>query len=128
MSADLLSEVTAYCERVGMSRRSFGAMACGDPNLVYLMKRGTQLGPVRQQGVRAFLDSYPDGPPKGGVPAKEGPAKTRGPSVHPFRLNSYRGPVDESQRVDRDPCRRCGVRADAVPPCGHREGRLSSWG
>lgn len=44
-------------------------------------------------------------------------AKTATPRPLHTPDNVFRGPVPEAQRVDRDPCCRCGVRADIG--CAH---------
>lgn len=50
---DLLADILAYCERVGMSRAEFGIKAMRDPRFVYDLQKGRE---CRQATVRRISD------------------------------------------------------------------------
>ena len=58
-----LREITAYCERVGMTVSRFGRLAVNDPRVVPDIQRGALFTERKVRRIRRFMRDNPDGVP-----------------------------------------------------------------
>ena len=58
-----LREITAYCERVGMTVSRFGRLAVNDPRVVPDNQRGALFTERKTRRIRKFMREHPNGVP-----------------------------------------------------------------
>lgn len=56
---ELVAEISAFCERVGISRTTFGQMAVNDSALFTELKKGREPRRLTRQRIRDFMADYP---------------------------------------------------------------------
>lgn len=58
-----LREITAYCDRVGMTVSRFGRLAVNDPRVVPDIRRGAMFTDAKARRIRRFMLDNPNGVP-----------------------------------------------------------------
>lgn len=114
----LLCEVDAWCARTATPPTSVGHVLFLHPGFVGLLRKRLTLSEGKERDARQFLADHPNGW-RGDLP------ETHSNGVHKrarsSKIRLERGPIQRvtpsedqlnERRIDRDPCPRCGVRAD----------------
>lgn len=120
-AAALLQDVVDWCARTGTPETSIGHFLFLHPGFVGLMRLRLQVTEEKEAAVRQFMADHPNGyhgelPITHGIGARQRPPRAANVTHVAARLLSD----DEikARQVYRDPCPRCGSRADSG--CGHR--------
>lgn len=110
----LLADVEEWCARTKTPETSVGHALFRHPGFVGLLRLRLMLSEEKEFIVRRFMVEWPRGY-HGELPymfAKQG---RRASAKHPVRESAARMMSDEeiaTRRINREPCRLCGVRAD----------------
>lgn len=56
--ANLLLDITQFCERHGLAETTFGHLALGDKPFVKQLRAGRRVWPETEQKVRDFMAAY----------------------------------------------------------------------
>lgn len=127
-AAALLAEIDAYCERTGTPVGRVGTIAFNHAGFVPLLRKRGWLRDESAAVISQLLANYPDG-----IPEAELHRRTLLDSLSPrvrrrareaLAASAEKAAAEAAPRVHRDPCARCGVRADIG--CGHRPVKLGT--
>ena len=108
----VLAEINDWCARNNAAETLIGRVLFLHPGFVGLLRKRLQLSEAKETIVRRFLAAHPNGYCGD---ARKVRINVRQPRAGDDRLYP---------RVDRDPCPRCGIRADIG--CAHSRGRIGT--
>lgn len=119
-ASQLLSDMQHWCSSTGTPPNSVGHVLFLHPGFFGLLRKRLTVTEEKEEAVREFMASYPNGW-RGLLPQMHANIAGRR-AAGLSSADTGRRFTDDQPRVDRDPCPRCGVRHDIG--CGHSRAPL----
>lgn len=129
----LLADIESWCSRTGTPETSIGHLLFLHPGFVGLLRKRLTVSEEKEAAVRNFIAEHPSGwsgvlpltHANGTRPVERAssPAARRR-AAEAARRTAAEAEIEARERVHRDPCPRCGVRADIG--CMHSPTRLGT--